>query len=47
VFKELKKKFINKLVLAVLDLNKKMRIEVNMSDYTMGGMLSMEYKDRR
>jgi len=29
-------------VLAVLDLDKKMRIEVNTSDYTTGEVLSME-----
>ena len=33
-------------VLAAPDLNKKMRIEVDVSDYTMGGVLSMEDEDR-
>ena len=32
-------------MLAVPDLDKKMRIEMNTSDYTMGGMLSMEEED--
>ena len=45
VFKELKEKFIQELVLVALDLDKKMRIEVDVSDYVIGGMLSMEYKD--
>jgi len=33
-------------VLAAPDLDKKMRMEVNISDYAMGGVLSMECKDR-
>ena len=32
-------------MLAVPDLDKKMRIEVDASDYTTGGVLSMEYED--
>ena len=32
-------------VLAVPDLDKKMRMEVDASDYAMGGVLSMECKD--
>ena len=31
----------------VLDLNKRMRMEVNISDYVIGGMLSMECADGR
>jgi len=45
VFKELKEKFIKEPVLAVLDLDKKMRIEIDMLDYTTGEVLSMECKD--
>jgi len=41
----LKEKFTKEPVLAVLDLDKKMRIEVNTLDYTTGGILSMEYKN--
>ena len=33
---------MQKPVLAAPDLDKKMRIEVDASDYAMGGMLSME-----
>jgi len=33
-------------VLAVLDLNKKMRMEVDASDYVMGGVLSMEEEEK-
>ena len=45
VFRELKKKFTKKLVLVALDLDKKMRIEVDASDYATGGVLLMEGKD--
>ena len=47
VFRELKKKFTKELVLVALDLNKKMRMEVNTSDYTTGRVLFMECKDER
>jgi len=47
VFKELKKRFTKKLVLAALDLDKKMRMEVDVSDYAMREVLSMECKDRK
>ena len=45
IFRELKEKFTKELVLAVLDLNKKMRMEVDMSDYATEGVLSMECED--
>ena len=45
MFKELKEQFIKELLLAAPDLDKKMRIEVDASDYIMGGVLSMECKD--
>ena len=32
-------------MLAVPDLDKKIRMEVNVLDYTMGGILSMEYEN--
>ena len=32
-------------MLAASDLNKKIRMEVDASDYTMDGVLSIEYKD--
>jgi len=44
-FKELKKRFTEEPVLAAPDIDKKMRIEVDASDYVMGGVLSMECKD--
>jgi len=45
VFEELKNKFTKEPVLAVLNLDKKIRMEVDISDYTIGGVLSMECKD--
>jgi len=45
-FKELKEQFTKELVLAAPDLDKKMRMEVDASDYAMEEVLSMECKDR-
>jgi len=47
VFRELKEWFTKELVLAALDLDKKMRIEVDTLDYPTGRALSMECKDRK
>jgi len=44
-FRELKEKFTKEPVLVAPDLDKKMRMEVDASDYTMEGVLSMEYGD--
>jgi len=44
-FKELKERFIKEPVLAASDIDKKMRMEVDASDYTTGEVLSMEYED--
>jgi len=38
----LKKRFIKELVLAVSNLDKKMRMEVDVLDYATEGILSME-----
>ena len=46
VFRKLKERFTKELVLAVLALDKKIRMEVDALDYTTEGVLSMEYKDR-
>ena len=43
----MKERFTKGLVLAALDLDKKMRIEVDASDYTIEGVLSMECKDEK
>jgi len=45
VFKELKKRFTKEPVLVALDLDKKMRIEVDMSDYAIVGVLFIECED--
>jgi len=37
----LKEWFTKESVLAALDIDKKMRMEVNASDYAIGGVLSM------
>ena len=44
-FEELKRRFIEEPVLAALDLDKKMRMELDASDYATGGVLSMECED--
>ena len=46
VLRELKERFTKELVLATPDLNKKIKIEVDTLDYAIGGVLSIEYKDR-
>ena len=46
-FKALKKRFIIKPILVALDLDKKMRMEVDVSDYAMGGVLLMKYTDKK
>ena len=45
VFKKLKEWFTKEPVLAASNINKKMRMEVDISDYTMEGVLSMECKN--
>ena len=47
MFKKLKERFTKERVLAVLDLDKKIRMEVNASDFVTGGVLSIKCKDRR
>jgi len=44
-FKKLKKRFIKELVLVAPDLDKKMRMEADVLDYAIGGVLSMKSKD--
>jgi len=46
-FRELKEKFTKEPVLVALDLDKKMRMEVDASDYTTREVLSMECEDGR
>ena len=47
VFQELKKRFTKELVLAVSNLDKKMRIEVDALDYITEGVLFIECEDRK
>jgi len=44
-FRELKEQFTKELVLAVLDLDKRLRVKVDASDYATGGVLSIEGED--
>ena len=46
-FKKLKERFTKELVLAVLDLDKKMRMKVDMLDYAIEVVLSMKCEDRK
>ena len=43
----MKEKFTKEPVLAVSDLDKKIRMEVDVSDYAMGEILSIKYEDRK
>jgi len=43
----LKNRFTTELILVVPDLDKKMRMEVDTSNFATGGVLSMECEDRR
>ena len=45
IFEKLKERFMKELVLVVLDLDKEMRIEVNVLDYTIERVLSMKCDD--
>ena len=45
MFRKLKEKFTEELVLVTLNLDKNIRIEVNTLDYTIKEVLSMKYKD--
>ena len=45
MFRELKERFTKEPVLAAPDIDKKMRMEMDASDYAMGGVLSMECED--
>ena len=47
MFRELKEKFTKEPVLAALDLDKKIRIEMDTLDYATEGILSIKCKNRR
>ena len=44
-FGRLKAVFTIELVLAILDIDRKIRVETNASNYVMGGVLSMKYEN--
>ena len=46
-FRRLKEIFTSELVLATPDLDKEIRMKANVSDYAIGGVLSMKCKDKR
>ena len=39
--------FTTELVLAIPDIDREMRVEVDALDYTTGGVLLTKYKDRK
>ena len=47
MFKQLKQRFMMEPVLIILDLDKKMRVDVDVSDFAIGEVLSMKYKDEK
>ena len=46
-FEELKERFTTEPVLIIPDLDKEMRVEADISDFAMGGVLSMKCKDKK
>ena len=47
MFEKLKKRFIMEQVLVILDLDKEMRVEADISDFAMGGVLSMKCENEK
>ena len=47
MFEILKKRFTTELILVALYLDKKIRMEVDVSDYTIGGVLLIECEDKK
>ena len=46
-FEELKRRFIMEPVLVILNLDREIRIEADVSDFAMGGVLLMKYEDEK
>ena len=46
-FEELKERFTTELVLVIPDLDREMRVEVDTSDFAMGGVLLMKCEDEK
>ena len=47
MFERLKVVFTTEPVLAILDIDREMRVEADASDYITGGVLSTKYEDRK
>ena len=43
----MKERFTTEPVLVIPDLNKKMRVEADVSDFAIGGVLSMKCEDEK
>jgi len=46
-FEKLKQKFMMELVLVTLDIDKDMKVEADVSDFVIGGVISMKYEDEK
>jgi len=46
-FEELKERFMTEPILGTPDLDKEIRVEMDVSDFTTGGVLLMKYEDKR
>jgi len=47
VFEELKKRFTIELVLVTPDLDREIRVKADVSDFAIGGVLSMKCEDEK
>ena len=47
MFEELKKKFMTEPVLVIPDLDREMRVEADVSDFAIGGVLLMKCEDKK
>jgi len=47
LFEELKKRFTTEPISVALDLDRKMKMKIDTSDYVTGGVLLIEYSDRQ
>ena len=47
MFEKLKERFMTEPVLVIPDLDKEMRVEVDVSDFATEGVLSMKCKDEK
>jgi len=47
VFEKLKKRFMTELILVTLDLDREMKVEADVSDFAIEGVLSMKCEDKK